>query len=59
MAVLNEVAVSVKADPAGLIRFARIVEKHFGALADDLEKLGRDEEAPAPVAADLDQGTVQ
>jgi hypothetical protein len=45
MAALKEVTVSVKVDPAGLIGFARIMQKHFGALADDLEKLGGDEEA--------------
>ena len=45
MAARQEVIVSVKADPAGLIRFARIMQKHFGALADDLEKLGDGEEA--------------
>lgn len=45
MAAHQEVIVTVKADPAHLIRFARIVQKHFGALADDLEKLSEDEEA--------------
>jgi hypothetical protein len=45
MAARQEVTVSVKVDPAALIRFARIMQKHFGALADDLEKLGEDEEA--------------
>ena len=45
MAAHQEVIVSVKVDPAHMIRFARIMEKYFGALADDLETLSEDEEA--------------
>jgi hypothetical protein len=39
MAQLEPVTLEFRADPDHLIRFARIVEKHFGALADDLEML--------------------
>jgi hypothetical protein len=39
MANTQEVKIAVTADPAHLIRFARIVEKHMGALAGDLEQL--------------------
>jgi hypothetical protein len=33
------VKIGVTTDPSQLIRFARIVEKHMGALADDLEQM--------------------
>jgi hypothetical protein len=45
MAALEPVTLEFRADPDHLIRFARIVEKHFGALADDLELL-RSGQAP-------------
>jgi len=47
MAARSEVSVAVKVDKAAVIRFARIMQKHFAALADDLEKLSEDEEAAA------------
>jgi len=37
------ITIGVTTDPAQLIRFARIVEKHMGALADDLEQLAEPE----------------
>src|SRR5450759_4945311 len=39
MAELPPIVQEFRADQDHLIRFARIVEKHFGALADDLELL--------------------
>jgi hypothetical protein len=33
------VTIGITTDPSQLIRFARIVEKHMGALADDLEQM--------------------
>ena len=45
MAAVPPIVQEFRADPDHLIRFARIVEKHYGALADDLEML-RSGEAP-------------
>ena len=39
MAAVPPIVLPFRADPDHAIRFARIVEKHFGALADDLEML--------------------
>jgi hypothetical protein len=39
---VGNVTVKVNTDTRSLIQFARVIEKHFGALADDLEKLRDD-----------------
>ena len=39
MAVVPPIVQEFRADPDHLIRFARIVARHFTALADDLEQL--------------------
>jgi hypothetical protein len=39
MAAMPPIVLPFRADPDHAIRFARTVEKHFGALADDLEML--------------------
>ena len=51
MAQLPPIVQEFRADPDHLIRFARIVEKHFGALADDLELLRRGEAPDVEVTA--------
>jgi hypothetical protein len=45
MGVVPPIVQEFRADPDHLIRFARIVAKHFTALADDLEQL-RPSESP-------------
>ena len=45
MAQMPPIVQEFRADPDHLIRFARIVAKHFTALADDLEQL-RPRETP-------------
>lgn len=52
MASTSSTTVAVKADTSHLIRVARIIEKHFGALADDLEQL-RDGAPGSPCDGDL------
>lgn len=45
MAEMAPVVVPIEADPGKLIQVARILQKHFGALADDLEGLRSGEPA--------------
>jgi hypothetical protein len=51
MAILAPVVVEFEADPGKLVQIARILQKHFGAMADDLENL-RDS-APAEPRAEI------